>query len=84
MKKLISIMLFLLAFNASAFDKSESNNEIKYNSHSYGAPTLYYSTEGKREREEQELLKESNRINQEQLNVEREQLQEMREQKEEN
>lgn len=43
-----------------------------YNPNSYGAPQLYYSAESIRERQEQELLKESNRIAKERLEVERE------------
>jgi len=43
---------------------------------SYGSPQLYYSAESIRERQELELLNESNRIAKERLEVEREQLQE--------
>lgn len=45
-----------------------------YNPNNYGAPQLYYSSESIRERQEQELLKESNRIAKERLEVDREQL----------
>lgn len=45
-----------------------------YNPNSYGAPQLYYSAESIRERQEQALLKESNRIAKERLEVDRERL----------
>lgn len=52
---------------------NDQNGNI-YNPNSYGAPQLYYSAESIRERQEQELLKESNRIAKERLEVDREQL----------
>ncbi|HEY8098455.1 MAG TPA: hypothetical protein VIE65_20520 [Methylobacter sp.] len=75
MKKLTITILLALSLNANAADQ-QSN---PYNPHSYGAPQLYYSHEARREREEQELLKESNRLAKERLEVERERLREERE-----
>lgn len=82
MRMLFAISLMFFSFCVSAYDKSGTKDGNSYNPHSYGAPTLYYSPEGKREREELQELKESNRIAKEQLEVEKEQLQELREQRE--
>lgn len=79
MKKLFSILIFALSFCVSAYDKNERTEENSYNPHSYGAPTLYYSPEARREREEIQELRNSNRIAKERLEVEKEQLQELRE-----
>lgn len=57
-----------MPFNIIAND----HNGNAYNPHSYGSPQLYYSSESIRERQEQDLLKESNRIAKERLDVDRE------------
>lgn len=75
MKNPIAIVLIAFPLYAIAADQQDSN---KYNPHSYGAPQLYYSPEAKQEREEQELLRESNRIAQERLEIERERLEDDR------
>lgn len=59
-----------MSVNVNANDQAGKT----YNPNSYGSPQLYYSAESIRERQEQELLKESNRIAKERLEVDREQL----------
>ena len=66
--KLITITLFLMSANVNANDQFGKT----YNPNSYGSPQLYYSAESIRERQEQELLKESNRIAKERLEIDRE------------
>ena len=78
MRKLIATTLLTLSLNAIAYDRDNDKDSNKYNPHSYGAPQLYYSPEARQEREEKELLKESNRIAEERLEIERERLQELR------
>ncbi|PPK75600.1 hypothetical protein B0F87_10566 [Methylobacter tundripaludum] len=78
MRKLIATTLLTLSLNAIAYDRDNDKGGNKYNPHSYGAPQLYYSPEARQEREEQELLRESNRIAEERLKIERERLQELR------
>ena len=75
MRKLIVICLISASCTAVAEDKNT------YNPHSYGAPTLYYSPEGERQRQEAkelELIKERNVIEKDRLDVERERLVEER------
>lgn len=81
MKNLFSILIFTLSFSVSAYDNNDSPDSSSYNRNSYSAPTLYYSPEGRHEREEIQELKESNNIAKEKLEIEKEQLQELREDK---
>jgi len=78
MRKLIATTLLTLSLNAIAYDRDNDKDSNKYNPHSYGAPQLYYSPEARQEREEQQLLRESNRIAKQRLEIERERLQELR------
>jgi hypothetical protein len=72
MKKIIAIILLNIPLSVIANDQAGNT----YNPNSYGAPQLYYSAESIRERQEQELLKESNRIAKERLEVDQQRIQE--------
>jgi len=76
MKNIIAVTLMVISFNVIAYDHNDTRQNNSYNLNSYGSPRLYYSAESIRERQELELLKESNRIAKDRLEVEREQLQE--------
>lgn len=75
MKNIIAVILLVMSFNVIAYDRNDTRQNNSYNPNSYGSPQLYYSAESIRERQELELLNESNRIAKERLEVEREQLQ---------
>jgi hypothetical protein len=75
MKKIITITLLATSLNILANDRNDDQQGNIYNPHSYGSPQLYYSAESIRERQELELLKESNDIAKERLEIEHEQLQ---------
>ena len=76
MKNIIAVTVLIISFNVTANDRNDARQSNSYNPNSYGSPQLYYSAESIRERQELELLKESNRIAKDRLDVEREQVQE--------
>ncbi len=76
MKNIIAVTLLIISFNVTANDRNDTRHSNSYNPNSYGSPQLYYSAESIRERQELELLKESNRIAKDRLDIEREQVQE--------
>lgn len=80
MKKIIAITLLAIPLSVIANDQTGNI----YHPNSYGAPQLYYSAESIRERQEQELLKESNRIAKERLELDREHLEIVRQRIQEN
>ena len=76
MRNIIAVTLLVMSFNVIANDRNDTRQNNSYNPNSYSSPQLYYSAESIRERQELNLLKESNRIATDRLEVEREQLQE--------
>lgn len=71
MKLIITIAIIVFSQGALADSFSLEN---------YGAPQLYYSKQAIQQRQEQELLKQSNDIATKQLEVEKDQLQNQQEQ----